>query len=103
MGTGVWDSISPSSLLYDLRQVIYVLAIINSAAMNIGVHVSLSLLVSSVFLALLGLCCCTGFSLVAESRGYSLVVGVGFSLQWPYCRAQVLGHTGFSSCGVWAQ
>ena len=26
------------------------------------------------FLDVLGLCCCTGFCLVAESRGYSLVV-----------------------------
>ena len=37
----------------------HVLAIINSAAMNIGVHVSLSLLVSSVCLSVaLGLHCC---------------------------------------------
>ena len=27
-----------------------------------------------LFLAVLGLCCCMGFSLVAVSRGYSLVV-----------------------------
>ena len=27
-----------------------------------------------LFLAVLGLCCCVGFSLVAESGGYSLVV-----------------------------
>ena len=57
----------------------HVLTIINSAAMNIGVHVSLSLLVSSVsytcflnfiylVLAVLGLHCCVGFPLVTASR-----------------------------------
>ena len=29
-----------------------------------------------LFLAVLGLCCCTGFSLVVESEGYSLAVVV---------------------------
>ena len=42
---------------------IYVLAIINSAAMNIGVHVSLSILVSSV---------CMPSSGIAESYGSSI-------------------------------
>ena len=31
------------------------------------------------FLAVLGLCGCTGFSLVAESRGYSLAVVHGLA------------------------
>ena len=37
-----------------------------------------------IILAVLGLCCCMGFSLVAVSRGYSLVVvaGSSFSLPW---------------------
>ena len=30
-----------------------------------------------LFLAMLGLCCCSGFSLVAASGGYSLVVAHG--------------------------
>ena len=30
-----------------------------------------------LFLAVLGLCCCAGFSLAAASRGYSLVVAQG--------------------------
>ena len=34
---------------------LHVLAIINSAAMNIGVHVSLSILVSSVYMASSGI------------------------------------------------
>ena len=33
------------------------------------------------FLAVQGLCCCAGFSLVAGSRGYSLLRCAGFSLQ----------------------
>ena len=45
-----------------------------------------------LFLAVLGICCCTSFSLVAESVGYSLVVVWasqcgGFSC----CRAQARG------------
>ena len=35
-----------------------------------------------VFLATLGLHCCTGFSLVAERKGYSSLQHTGFSLQW---------------------
>ena len=30
-----------------------------------------------LFLAVLGLCCCVGFSLVVESGGYSLAVVLG--------------------------
>ena len=43
-----------------------------------------------------------GLSQVELSGGYSLVEASrcsGFSC----CRAQALGHTGFSSCGSWAQ
>ena len=40
---------------------------------------------------------CTGFSLVAASEGY-------FSLQWLLLvRSTGSRHTGFSSCGTWAQ
>ena len=45
-----------------------------------------------------------GLSLVAESRGYSLLQCTGFSLQWLLslwstgCR-----RVGFRSCGTWAQ
>ena len=35
-----------------------------------------------LFLALLGLCCFEGFSLVVASRGYSLVADLGFPLLW---------------------
>ena len=56
-----------------------------------------------LFLAVLGLCCCVGFPRVVAIRGYSLSCGAqaphcsGFSC----CRAQALGHRGFSSCGSW--
>ena len=36
-----------------------------------------------LFLAVLGLPCCVGFSLVAASRGYSPLQSVGFSFPWP--------------------
>ena len=48
----------------------------------------------NLFLAVLGFCCCTGFSLVVASGGYSLVVVAGFSLQRFWCRAQAPGHMG---------
>ena len=37
----------------------------------------------NLFLAMLGLCCCTGFSLVAASGGYSLVSGRGLLMVVP--------------------
>ena len=40
------------------------------------------LFVFNLFLSVLGLNCCMGFSLVVASRGYSLVVVLNFSLQW---------------------
>ena len=43
-------------------------------------------------------------SLVVESKGYSLLWCVGFSLQWLLLlRSMGSRHTGFSSCGTWAQ
>ena len=59
----------------------------------------------SLFLAVLGLCCCAhGLSLVAASGGYSSLRCVGFSLRW-LLLLQSTGsrHVGFSSCGTWAQ
>ena len=56
-----------------------------------------------IFLAVLGLCCCTSFSLVVVSGGYSLdvvckflVVVGGFSLLWRTGPR----HMGFSSCST---
>ena len=56
-----------------------------------------------LFLAALGLRCCTR-TLVAVSGGYSLLWCVGFSLRWPLL-LQSTGskHAAFSSCGTWAQ
>ena len=48
-----------------------------------------------LFLAVLGLRYCMGFSVFAVSRGYSLVVVLGFSCY----RAQTLGGVGFSGFG----
>ena len=43
-------------------------------------------------MAVLSLPCCTCFSLVVASQGYSLLQCVGFSMQCLlFCRAQVLG------------
>ena len=52
-------------------------------------------------MAVLGLCCCAGLSLVVVSGSYSRV-----ALQASYCGAYVVaehGHAGFGCCGPWAQ
>ena len=57
-----------------------------------------------LFLAVLGLPNCSGFSLVTASGDVTpvavlrLIVAVASC-----CRAQALGHSGFSSCSTWAQ
>ena len=44
-----------------------------------------------------------GFSLVAESGGYSLLQCTGFSMQWLLLlRSMGSRRMGFSSCGAWA-
>ena len=69
------------------------------------------------FMAVLGLRCCAGFSLVAVSGGYSSLGFLGYSSLWWLLLLQSTGsrHTGFrscrpkalgrglSSCGAWAQ
>ena len=49
-----------------------------------------------LFLAMLGLCCCAGFSLVSASRAYSLVVTCRLLI------AVASPCSGFSSCRAWA-
>ena len=44
---------------------------------RIILHVFFLLLKNNLFGAVLGLCCCVGFPLVVESRGYSLVEVLG--------------------------
>ena len=59
--------------------------------------------ISCIYLWLvLGLCCCTGFSLVEASRGYSSVQSEGFpccGAQAPGPWASVAAACGLSSCG----
>ena len=50
----------------------HVLAIINSAAMNIGVHVSLSILVSSVYMPSIGIAGSYGSSISSFLRNLTL-------------------------------
>ena len=57
-----------------------------------------------LFLAVLDLCCCMGFSLSTESKSYSLLQFRGFtSLAVSCCRAQALGQEGFGICSMWGQ
>ena len=57
-----------------------------------------------LFLAVLGLQCCTGFSLIVASWGYSLLWCAGFSLQWLLWLWSTGSRAlGFSSCGSRAQ
>ena len=53
---------------------------------------------------MLGLCCCTGFSLVVASRGYFLgVLRRPLSAVASLVVEHGLYSTGLSSCGAWAQ
>ena len=58
-----------------------------------------------IFLALLGLHSCVGFSLVVAERGllHSCDAWVSHCGGFSCCRVQALGYTGFSSFGSWAQ
>ena len=56
-----------------------------------------------LFLNVLGLHCCRDFPLVAASWVYFLVAVLRLLTVASRCRAQVLGHAGFCSCGTWAQ
>ena len=55
-------------------------------------------------MAVLGLCWCVFFFLVAESRSYCLVVVRKLLIVVAsYCRAWTTGRVGFSSYGTWAK
>ena len=58
-----------------------------------------------LFLAVLGLCCCTGFSLAAASGISSLVAVHRLLIAAPFLggTAWAVGHPGFSSFGVWTR
>ena len=72
---------------------------------NLAFFLSVFLKICYLFLAVLGLHCCAGFSLVAASGGYSpaavsrLLIAVVFLLR----RAQALEQVDFRSCIMWAQ
>ena len=55
-----------------------------------------------LFLAVMGLCCCLGFYLVAASRGHCPAVtrGASHCRGFSCCRARVLVCRGFRSCGI---
>ena len=56
-----------------------------------------------LFLTVLGLRCCSGFPLVAESRGYLWLRCTGFSLWWlPFLQSMVSRARGLSSFSSWA-
>ena len=57
-----------------------------------------------LFVAMQGLQCCAGFSLVAVSRAFSLAVACGLlTVVASRGRAQGPGCSGFSCCSTWAQ
>ena len=62
----------------------------------------LIILLIYLFLAVLGLHCCTGISLLAASGGYSLVAMLRLLIAVASLVAEVLGYLGSSSCGSWA-
>ena len=58
----------------------------------------LKILFIYLFLAVVGLHCFVGFSLVVANRGFSLLAGLRLLSGLSYCRAWALGCAGFSSC-----
>ena len=60
-----------------------------------SIHIPVLLKFYSLFLAVLGLRCCAGFSLVV-SRGLLFATVCGFPLRW----LVLLGSTGFRVCGL---
>ena len=82
----------------------HVLAIVNSAAMNIGVHVFflIYLFINLFWLCWVFVAVCR-LSLVAVSRDYSSLQCTVFSFSW-LLLLQSTGsrHAGFSSCGLWS-
>ena len=56
----------------------------------------------NLFLAMLGLHCCMGFSFIAVSRSYSLVVVHRLLIAMASPVDYALGHTGFNSGGAQA-
>ena len=94
--------LSIHSSIYGHLCCIHFLAITNNGAMNIAYR----FLKNNLFIfgcvgsSLLCVGFSLGFSLVAESRGYSSLQCVGFSLQWLLLlRSTGSRRAGFSSCG----
>ena len=55
-----------------------------------------------LFLAVLGLCYCTGFSLVPASQGFSLAAMCELFIAWLLLWSLGPGALGLSGCGSWA-
>ena len=55
-----------------------------------------------LFLAVLGLCCCVGFSLVVARGASSLAAGGLLIRVASHWGTRALGLLGFSSCSPWA-
>ena len=55
-----------------------------------------------LFLAMLGFHCCMGFSFIAVSRSYCLVVAHRLLIAVVSLVDYALGHIGFNSGGAWA-
>lgn len=56
-----------------------------------------------LFTTVFGLCFWAGFSLVAESEGYSSCGALASHCSFSCCQAQALEHSGSSSCSTWTQ
>ena len=57
-------------------------------------------LIYTFFLAILGLCCCASFSLVAVNGGSSLAEGRWFLIEVASLVVLALACVGFSGCGI---
>ena len=65
----------------------HVLAIVNSAAMNIGIHVSLSVLVSLVCMLRSGIAVSYGSSIFSFLRTFYIVLHIGYFITTVQCKS----------------
>ena len=57
-----------------------------------------------LFVAVLGLHCCTGFPLVAGNGGYTLAAMYSLlTVVASRCKAHAPGHASLNGCSLWAQ
>ena len=94
--TSDWTGVNGTECVNNCSDIIYLC--------RVFIFNFLIILFMYLLLTALGLRCCRDFSLLEASRVFFLVAVLRLlTAVASCCRAQALGHAGFSSCGTWAQ